>query len=131
MQARQVQSSQRVAYLEAANRNAMMLRVSQKVIKDKVKLIQKFAYLLSPEIDNRLHQVTEIFDVLFEKRKHFKKYVRAKLRVELRDIIRLETCREIKKFYAPWRILEVMDCSQQSLNQVSHLDSTDFFTLFF
>jgi len=132
MQARQVQLSQRVAYLEATNRNSAMLRVSQKPNKDKLKLIQKFAHLLSPELDNKMQQVNEIFDILFEKRKHFKKYVRAKLKVELRDIIRLETCREIKKFYAPWHILEVMDYSQQSLNQVSRLDSiVAFFTLCF
>ncbi len=127
MQARQVQLSQRVAYLEATNRNTTMLRVSQKPNKDKVKLIQKFAHLLSPELDNKMQQMNEIFDVLFEKRKYFKKYVRAKLKVELRDIIRLETCREIKKIYAPWRILEVMGCSQQSLDQVSHLYSMGFF----
>ncbi len=54
------------------------------------------------------------------KRSIFKKHVHNRLKEQLRGLIRLETCREIKKFYAPWRFLEViMDCSQQSLNQVS------------
>jgi hypothetical protein len=71
VQARQVQLSQRVAYLEATNRNATMLRVSQKPKKDKVKLIQKFSHLLSLKLDKKMQQVTDIFDVLFEKWKHF------------------------------------------------------------
>ncbi len=29
----------------------------------------------------------------------------------MQGLIRIETCREIKKLYAPWRILKVMDCS--------------------
>ena len=53
------------------------------------------------------------------KRSIFKKHVHNRLKEQLRGLIRLETCREIKKFYGPWRFLEVMDCSQQSLNQVS------------
>jgi hypothetical protein len=42
-------------------------------------------------------QVNAIFDVLYDKRKHFQKYVRAKLKEELQSMIRMETCREIKK----------------------------------
>jgi hypothetical protein len=116
-------------YLEATNRNAAMSRVSKRPNKGKVKLIQKFAHLL-PGLDNKMQQLTEIFETLFEKRKHFKTYVCAKLKVEQQDIISLETFRDIK-IYAPQCILEVMDWPLQSLNQVSQLDSTDFFTLSF
>ena len=72
-------------YLEATNRNAAMSRVSNRPNKGKVKLI--------PELDNKMQQLTEIFDTLFEKRKHFKTYVCAKLKVEQQDIISLETFR--------------------------------------
>ncbi len=35
--------------------------------------------------------------------------------------IKMETCQDLKKLFAPWRILEVMDLSQQSLNQVKFI----------
>jgi hypothetical protein len=66
-------------------------------------------------------KVNVIFDVLHDKRKHFQKYVRSKFKEELQSIIRMETCQEIKKLFAPWHILDIMDCSQQSLNQVSYV----------
>jgi hypothetical protein len=119
MQEKQMQLLHRVAYLEAINKNQFTLRMSQNLRKDKLKVILRFAQLLSPEIDTMAEKVNAIFDVLYDKRKHFQKYVRAKLKEELRSMIRMETCREIKKLYAPWRVLEVMDCSQQSLNQES------------
>jgi hypothetical protein len=83
--------------------------------KDKLKVILRFAQLLSPEIDTTAEKVNATFDVLYDKRKHFQKYVRAKLKEELQSMIRMETCREIKKLYAPWHVLDIMDCSQQSL----------------
>jgi hypothetical protein len=107
-----------VAYLEAVSRNKSTLSVSQKKNKNKLVLIQKFAKLLSPEADKK-EQVSILFDELYEKRKYFKKYIHSRLNDELRGLIRIENWREIKKLYAPWRILEVMDCSDQSLNQVS------------
>jgi hypothetical protein len=107
-----------VAYLEAVSRNKSTLSVSQKKNKNKLVLIQKFAKLLSPEADKK-EQVSILFDELYEKRKYFKKYIHSRLNDELRGLIRIENWREIKKLYALWRILEVMGCSDQSLNQVS------------
>jgi hypothetical protein len=118
MQARVTDLSNRIAYLEAINRNKSTLFVLQKPHKNKLLLIQRFAALLSPESAKK-RQATILFDELYEKKKYFKKYVRTRLKEELRGLIRTETCREIKTFYAPWRILEVMDCSEQSSNQVS------------
>jgi hypothetical protein len=51
--------------------------------KDKLKVILRFAQLLSPEIDTMAKKVNAIFDVLYDKRQHFQKYVRAKLKEEL------------------------------------------------
>jgi hypothetical protein len=34
-------------------------------------------------------------------------------------LVKQDICKEIRKFYAPWKILEVLDGSKQSLNQVS------------
>jgi hypothetical protein len=119
MQEKQAQLAQRVAYLEAMNNGASVMRVSQKANKDKLRLIEKFAALLSPELVTKEEQLNELFEVLFHRRKKFKKYVKAKLTDDIRDGVRLATCREIKKLFAPWRVLQVMDCSQQSLNQVS------------
>ncbi len=117
MHTRQTELANRVAYLESLYRDKSTLLVSQKANKNKVLLIRKFAKLLSPEADPK-QQLCVIFDELYDKKKYFKKHARKRLKEKLRGIIRLETCREIKKLYAPWRILEVMDCSQQSLNQV-------------
>lgn len=118
MHLRQTELSNRVAYLESVYRDKSTLLVSQKANKNKLALIQKFARLLSPDAEKK-RQLCIIFDELYDKKKYFKKYVRNRLKEEMRGLIRLETCREIKKHFAPWRILEVMDCSQQSLNQVS------------
>lgn len=119
MQARVTDLSNRIAYLEAINRNKSTLFVLQEPHKNKLLLIQRFAALLSPESVKK-KQATILFDELYEKKKYFKKYVRTRLKEELRGLIRTETCREIKTFYAPWRILEVMDCSEQSSNQESY-----------
>lgn len=119
MKEKQVQVVQRVAYLEALSRSASTMRVPQKPAKNKLKLIDKFASLLSPELETKDEQLNEVFEVLYGKRKKFKKFVKAKLKDEVKGVVRSETCREIKKYFAPWRILQVMDCSQQSLNQVN------------
>jgi len=97
MQEKQAQLAQRVAYLEAMNNGASVMRVSQKANKDKLRLIEKFAALLSPELVTKEEQLNELFEVLFHRRKKFKKYVKAKLTDDIRDGVRLATCREIKK----------------------------------
>jgi hypothetical protein len=116
---KQTQLVQRVTYLEAMNSGASFLRVSQNPNKDKMRLIERFATLLSPELRLKEEQLNEIFEVMFSRKKKFKKFVKAKLCNDIRDSIRLSSCREIKQLFAPWRVLQVMDCSQQSLNQVS------------
>jgi hypothetical protein len=128
---KQTQLVQRVAYLEAMNSGASFLRVSQNPNKDKMRLIERFATLLSPELLSKEEQLNEIFEVMFSRRKKFKKFVKAKLCDDIRDSVRLSTCREIKQLFAPWRVLQVMDCSQQSLNQVSIILISKCVTIYF
>ncbi len=128
---KQTQLVQRVAYLEAMNSGASFLRVSQNPNKDKMRLIERFATLLSPELLSKEEQLNEIFEVMFSRRKKFKKFVKAKLCDDIRDSVRLSMCREIKQLFAPWRVLQVMDCSQQSLNQVSIILISKCVTIYF
>jgi hypothetical protein len=73
---------------------------------------------LLPSLNSR-ERPSHIFDALYEKYKSFKSHVNTRLKAELCEQIRMEVCREIKAFFSHWRLLEIMDCSQQSLNQVS------------
>ncbi len=107
----------RVVYLKSISKNKAYVAVST-LEKNKLRSIRNFAAKLSPSL-NRRQQLTSIFDELCSTLKSFRKHVKSKLRTELSEEMKREVCKQIKKYYAPWRFLEVMDCSQQSLNQVS------------
>ncbi len=107
----------RVVYLESISKNKAYVTVST-LEKNKLRSIRNFAARLSPSL-NRRQQLTSIFDELYSTLKSFRKHVKSKLRTELSEEMKREVYKQIKKYYAPWRFLEVMDCSQQSLNQVS------------
>jgi hypothetical protein len=115
----------RVLHLEAITMNKSTIHVSS-TVKSKAKSIRNFAKKLYPTLNNK-EQLTSMYDELYSTFKSFRKHVKSKLKGLLLDELRMETCREIKKYFAPWRFLEVMDCSQQSLNQVSFVCLSFFF----
>ena len=62
--------------------------------------------------------LTAMFDILYDNKKAFCSDVNKKLREVLTPLLQMDLCRQIRKHFAPWRFLEIMDCSKQSLNQV-------------
>ena len=106
--------SSRVAYLETRNSSAMAIHPGGPALK----YIKNFASRLFPTLGfkERLYQ---IFEILYGSRKSFRSYVKQRMKEELTPCLRMTICREIRKLFAPWRFLEIMDISKQSLNQVS------------
>jgi hypothetical protein len=84
----------------------------------KIKYIQNFAAALFPET-NKKERLKVLFDLLYENRKSFRAHVNRSMKPILLPLVKQDICKEIRKFYAPWKILEVLDGSKQSLNQVS------------
>jgi hypothetical protein len=83
-----------------------------------LKYIQNFANALFPET-HKQERLKVLFDLLYEKRKSFHAHVNHQIKPALLPFVRKEISKEIRKFYSPWKILEVLDGSKQSLNQVS------------
>ncbi len=110
--------SSRVAFLEAKSRNKSNLLVPTSET-NKLQSIKLFTKKLSPSLSNT-QQLSCIFDELYSKLKSFRKHVTSQLKEAFRDDLCREVVKEIKKYFSPWRFLEIMDCSQQSLNQVSY-----------
>ena len=82
--------------------------------------ISKFCKRAFPNMEPK-EGTKRLFDILYEFRKSFKVHVNNRMREELYPYFRLKLCREIKQHFAPWHFLQVLDCSNQSLNQVSHI----------
>lgn len=82
-----------------------------------LRYIKVFADKLLPNVDKH-ERCTALFNIMFEKMKTFRVYVKRKVKEEILPGMRMDICREIKRHYTAWRFLEVMDTSSQSLNQV-------------
>jgi chromosome segregation ATPase len=106
----------RVAYLESTSKNKFTVHVPTSE-KNKSQAVKRFASKLYPSL-KPTQQLTSMFDQLYNDFQSFTKHVKSKLKMDVEAKIKMETCRDIKKLFAPWRILEVVDLSQQSLNQV-------------
>jgi hypothetical protein len=61
---------------------------------------------------------------MYSKKKAFRTYVKQRVKEEMLPSLRMDVCRDIKKEFAPWKFLEVLDNSKQSLNQVSIFSPT-------
>jgi hypothetical protein len=72
---------------------------------------------LFPEADKK-GRLKALINLLYAEKKYFKNYVLEKVRDELTPLIRMKVSRDIRKHFAAWKFLEVLDCSKQSLNQV-------------
>ena len=84
-----------------------------------LKYIQNFAYVLFPDTQ-KTERLKALFDVnIYESRKTFWSHVNDQVKPLLLPLVQMNICKEIQKYYAPWKILEVLDGSKQSLNQVS------------
>ncbi len=79
--------------------------------------VAKFVRKLFPEMKSS-EGLKALFDVIYEHKKTFRSYVNKKMREVLTPLLQMDACRKIRKHFAPWRFLQVMDCSKQSLNQV-------------
>jgi MinD-like ATPase involved in chromosome partitioning or flagellar assembly len=115
----QNQINQRVLALEhqqaiSASKTCVMVRPNSLTLK----YIQNFANALFPET-NKQERLKVLFDLLYEKRKSFRAHVNHQIKPALLPLVRKKISKEIRKFYSPWKILEVLDGSKQSLNQVS------------
>jgi hypothetical protein len=69
-----------------------------------------------PDVNPR-DRLQSLFDLLYGNRKSFRKHVNSKVRDSMMDSVRLQCCRDIKKYYSGWQFLKALDCSSQSLNQ--------------
>jgi len=107
--------SDRVAYLECLSQKKSSISIVEGNV---IKSMQIFASKLLPSMNSR-DRLKHIFNALYNRFKSFKSHVKKTMSQELHEQLRMEVFREIKKYFPPWRFLEVMDCSQQSLNQVS------------
>ncbi len=83
-----------------------------------MRYIQLFTAKLFPDMVQRERE-NELFNVLYGNKKSFRKYVKRAMKARMLAELKFEICREIKKYYAAWKFLAVMDGSNQSLNQVS------------
>jgi FtsZ-binding cell division protein ZapB len=90
-----------------------------------MRYIQLFTAKLFPDMVQRERE-NELFNVLYGNKKSFRKYVKRAMKARMLPELKLEICREIKKYYAAWKFLAVMDGSNQSLNQVSCVCSVLF-----
>jgi hypothetical protein len=79
--------------------------------------ITRFASKLFPEL-NKKQQLTSIFDVLYSNKKSFRAYAKTQIQEDLLPEMRMKLCIDIQKQFAAWKFLAVLDCSNQSLNQV-------------
>jgi len=64
-------------------------------------------------------KMAALFDVLYTELKLFCNYVNKQVKESLLPCLRMEVCREIHSHLSPFRILKVLDSSNQSLNQES------------
>jgi hypothetical protein len=87
---------------------------------NQMRYISLFLSKLFPELTKKERE-KELFYILYGSKKSFREYVKSIIKVEVLPEMRKAICQEIKKHYAAWRFLAVMDCSNQSLNQVSCL----------
>jgi hypothetical protein len=114
------QLSTRVNILEQhrSRSNTMTVRSTG----EPLRYIKIFAEKLFPNVDGktRLHA---LFDVVLSKVKSFHHHVKGPLKTELLPIMRMEIRREIKRYYSAWQFLEVLEISDQSLNQVILFDA--------
>ncbi len=69
--------------------------------------------------DEGKEKMAALFDVLYTELKLFCNYVNKQVKESMLPCLRLEVCREIRSHLSPFRILKVLDSSNQSLNQVS------------
>jgi hypothetical protein len=83
-----------------------------------LKYIRNFANALFPEKPPK-EKILALFDILYDQLKSFRNYVKKRMKPVIIPLVRMDTCREIRKHFSPWKILEVLDSSKQSLNQVS------------
>ena len=116
----QARLNERVCYLEAQQ----FIRESRSYVfmgtrGPWVKYIRNFAHALFPEKPKN-EKLTALYDVLYDDVKSFRTHVKKQMKAVLIPLARLETCRETRKHFTPWKILEVLDSSKQSLNQVSN-----------
>jgi len=85
--------------------------------------LKKLTTKIYPELNNK-QQLTSLFDEMYSKKKAFRTYVKQRVKEEMLPSLRMDVCRDIKKEFAPWKFLEVLDNSKQSLNQVSIFSPT-------
>jgi hypothetical protein len=83
-----------------------------------LRYIRNFTEKLFPDVDKK-SRLNALFDLVYSRVKSFRRHVKGQLKMELLPLMRLDICREIKRYYSAWRFLEVMDSSSQSLNQVT------------
>lgn len=83
-----------------------------------LRAIQNLASKLFP-LDHANKRLQSMFDLIYENRKSFRKHVNNQVRESILEAVRLSSCKEIKKFYTGWKFLKALDCSTQSLNQVT------------
>jgi hypothetical protein len=83
-----------------------------------LKYIQQFVKALFPDLRVK-NGLNELFLLLYTNKKPFRLHVNKKVRESILPLIQMDVCRQIRKHYTPWRFLEVLDCSKQSLNQVT------------
>jgi chromosome segregation ATPase len=88
--------------------------------------LKNFTKKLYPELDHKA-QLVSLFEEMYAKKKSFRTYVKRRVKGDIILSLRMDVCRDIKKHFAPWKFLEVLDNSKQSLNQVSNC----FFLLYF
>ncbi len=81
-----------------------------------LKYIQNFANASFPE-KTKQEKLKALFDILYEKLKSFRAHVKRQIKPALLPILQKDISKEIRKNYAPWRFLEVLDGSKQSFNQ--------------
>jgi hypothetical protein len=80
--------------------------------------LKKLTTKIYPELNNK-QQLTSLFDEMYSKKKAFCTYVKQRVKEEMLPSLIMDVYRDIKKEFAPWKFLEVLDNSKQSLNQVS------------
>ena len=82
-----------------------------------MRYITLFTAKLFPDLVQKERE-NELFNVLYMNKKSFRKHVSTFMKDKLLPELKVEVCKEIKKYYAAWKFLAVMDGSNQSLNQV-------------
>jgi len=82
-----------------------------------MRYITLFTTKLFPELVQKERE-NELFNVLYANKKSFHKHVNTVMKEKLLPELKVGICKEIKKYYAAWKFLAVMDGSNQSLNQV-------------